>query len=360
MSNMLFSQILLAQEMVMEGGLLIAFYSMIALLALACVLLWTRAIGRVAAGEEILDMTPGKSPIGFLDVCVAFGVWFSCQILAGFMLVAVYGTEAMASGDVEKFTSMMLYSSMSQLVATGLIAAYLLIRYKLPSVIGWRSDRLWPDLKIGLMGYLMIIPIVMLIAFLASLWVPYEHPTMKLLASDPRIGTIGVCWFMAVLVAPISEEFFFRGVLQNWLQRFNANMFRSNQIVMGGWYGGPEGETILEEDSIGDSQSDSNLPAVASDNPYRSPAMMQPASVESNGGDPNQNAIIPIVLTSLIFGFLHFGQGAAPIPLFVLSLGLGFLYQRTRSLVPCFIVHFLLNGYSMFWFTVSIYFGEAP
>lgn len=360
MSSTLFSQILLAQEMVMEGGLLVAFYAMIALLTLACVLLWIRAIRRVAVGEEILGMTPGKSPIGFLDLFVAFGVWFCCQILAGLMLAAVYGTEAVAAVNVESFTATMLYSSVSQLVATALIAAYLLIRYKLPSVIGWRSDRLWPDLKVGLAGYLMIIPIVMLIAFLASLWVPYEHPTMKLLASDPRIGTISVCWFMAVLVAPISEEFFFRGVLQNLLQRFNANMFRSNQIVVGGWYGEPEGEAALKEDSVEDGQLGTHLSAVSSDNPYRAPGVPQPPSVLLDGSDPNQNAIMPIVLTSLIFGFLHFGQGAAPIPLFVLSLGLGFLYQRTRSLLPCFIVHFLLNGYSMFWFTVSIYFGETP
>ena len=52
----------------------------------------------------------------------------------------------------------------------------------------------------------------------------------------------------------------------------------------------------------------------------------------------------PILVSSLVFALLHLGQGGAPIPLFFLAVGLGFLYQRTGRLTPCIVVHMLLNG----------------
>ena len=44
---------------------------------------------------------------------------------------------------------------------------------------------------------------------------------------------------------------------------------------------------------------------------------------------------------------MHLGQGAAPIPLFILAVGLGLLYQRTGRIVPCIIVHMLLNAMTL-------------
>ena len=34
-------------------------------------------------------------------------------------------------------------------------------------------------------------------------------------------------------------------------------------------------------------------------------------------------------------------------PLFLLSLGLGYIYQRTGRILPCIIVHALVNGSSL-------------
>ena len=42
---------------------------------------------------------------------------------------------------------------------------------------------------------------------------------------------------------------------------------------------------------------------------------------------------VAIVLTSLIFAALHAAQWPAPIPLFLLAVGLGVVYQRTGSLL---------------------------
>ena len=68
----------------------------------------------------------------------------------------------------------------------------------------------------------------------------------------------------------------------------------------------------------------------------------------------------PIFVSSLCFALVHWGQGLAPIPLFILALGLGYLFRQTGSLIACITVHFLLNFYSMFVFTAMILLGETP
>ena len=101
------------------------------------------------------------------------------------------------------------------------------------------------------------------------------------------------------------------------------------------------------------------------ESPFASPAA---SSLDQPPGDPVDNpnnvpmrpvlpllGVVPICISSLVFALLHVGQGAAPIPLFVLALGLGYLYQRTGQLLPCIIVHMLLNGTSMAILWLAIY-----
>ena len=49
----------------------------------------------------------------------------------------------------------------------------------------------------------------------------------------------------------------------------------------------------------------------------------------------------------MLFALAHLGQGANPISLFFLAIGLGYLYQRTHRIVPCIMVHMLFNAFSM-------------
>src|SRR5690606_35129689 len=90
------------------------------------------------------------------------------------------------------------------------------------------------------------------------------------------------------------------------------------------------------------------------EDPYASPREVQstagpplnqssPREIERDldtRSDWTPTAVWPIVITSLVFAVMHWGQGLAPIPLFFLSLGLGYLYRQTGSLVPSIVVHF--------------------
>ena len=53
---------------------------------------------------------------------------------------------------------------------------------------------------------------------------------------------------------------------------------------------------------------------------------------------------MPILVSSFVFSIMHYGQGAAPIPLFFLAMGLGLVYQRTGRIWIVIVVHMILNG----------------
>ena len=52
------------------------------------------------------------------------------------------------------------------------------------------------------------------------------------------------------------------------------------------------------------------------------------------------------MLTSAFFALAHYDQMPAPIPIFVLALVLGWLYEVTGSLVASAVLHTLFNGFN--------------
>jgi hypothetical protein len=85
---------------------------------------------------------------------------------------------------------------------------------------------------------------------------------------------------MAVVAAPVAEEFFFRRLPQGWLEK------------------------IL----------------------------------------PQADGTWAIGISAAAFALAHQGQGLAYVPLFPLGIVLGFLAHRTGSIVPCILLHALFNA----------------
>ncbi|MEL7498132.1 MAG: CPBP family intramembrane glutamic endopeptidase [Planctomycetota bacterium] len=352
---MLLSQLLLAQQLDLGDGLAIAFYVVLSAIAISCVVAWSLFIRR---GKNLADSTTAAvSAIGFIDLSIGFVFWIGSQMLAGMVFVAIKGPGAEIDfASVDDLIQLMLYSSGSQLLVTLALVALFQFRYQTPAAkrvpgFDWTSS-IWS----GMIGFILIVPIILMIQWLLSLIVPYEHPTLKAMTEQASTFTIGVCWFAAVFVAPITEEYFFRGMLQNWLQRINPQSVTTNEILFGGY-----SEPVSDE-----SATQTQLPKLLNEdgvnNPYRAPSFNKTIETVPNGDSTGRNAqppIWPIFVTSLLFALAHIGQGLAPVALFFFSVGLGLLYRRTNSLIPCIVTHMLLNGYSMFWFTLSIAFGEA-
>lgn len=69
---------------------------------------------------------------------------------------------------------------------------------------------------------LVVFPLLMLAAALNAV-VQYEHPIVDFLDRNRGLAAAGVVVLSAVVVAPLTEEFFFRRVLQGWLERHFAD-----------------------------------------------------------------------------------------------------------------------------------------
>lgn len=122
-----------------------------------------------------------------------------------------------------------------------------------------------------------------------------SHPTIEALhdPTQPLIMTAAL-WVGAVVLAPVSEELFFRGLLQTFLIR----------VVRHRW--------------------------------------------------------IAILLTSIAFGAVHFFQPHAVLALAVLSVLIGFAYERTGSLVAPILIHALFNLKTMVWDALGAYPALTP
>lgn len=147
-------------------------------------------------------------------------------------------------------------------------------------IAGWR----WPDdlrLAVGALA-LVVAPLLGLAAVLDRI-VPYEHPVVTFLREHRDPVAVALVIIAAVVAAPIGEEFFFRRVLQGWLER--------------------------------------RLP-------------------EAGGA-------AAIGLQAAAFAAAHLGHGLAAGPLFLFGIVLGVIAHATGSLAPCVILHALFNAVSV-------------
>ena len=94
------------------------------------------------------------------------------------------------------------------------------------SLIDWRRY-----LKIGIIGFAVIVPpVVLLQGMLNAIWMESQHPIIVAYRASGDSRLLLWCTVAAVSVAPFVEEFFFRGVLQGWLERVIAKRSESKAI----------------------------------------------------------------------------------------------------------------------------------
>jgi membrane protease YdiL (CAAX protease family) len=118
---------------------------------------------------------------------------------------------------------------------------------------------------------------------LAPEFTPPAHPTLVRLDAGQPIGIVVWLWLSAAVVAPVAEEVFFRGLVQN------------------------------------------------------------------AAADILRNRWSAILLTSVAFGLVHFPQPHAIVPLVVLGVILGYVYERTAALWAPVLVHVAFNLKTLIW-----------
>lgn len=367
------------------------------------IVLWSSAIPKLLRGGRLLALEPRRPvPWGLVDLLLIFLLVVFLLQGAQFLVIRVFDIPAgtklpdMAAGDL---ALMLLAGSLSLLAGSGIALLLVMLRASATwSDIGFRADALLADVRIGAGAFVMLAPPVYLLQMGLTRFWPSEHPVQTLLMKNQDVGMLLTTLLTAVVVAPLSEEIFFRTLLQGWLEnaslllrkvlrRFTSppwedpaedDLDRDFRALM---IGDPTGQSLHPveaaaakplDQSLDDREQPSNAsaaPEAPTDNanPYASPRAdsMEPLGGEEaapKNASPEAGvrpARWPMFVSAAVFALLHWGHGPDPIPLFFLAVGMGYVYYRTHRLLPCIVLHFLVNSTSMAALWIYLLQGET-
>lgn len=317
-----------------------------ALVLLISISVWYGILQCLWERRPILEMQP--APVarwGLLDI---FGGTLGFIVLARILVSPYLPDQATSMADLtpeQRIGAMWGQVTAQSLVCVG-IFFLILMRGGLTLVIGESLAAFRKDVLIGIATFCTLcVPVIIIQVFIAQ-FVEYKHELITMLIESPTPAIIIPVVVSAVLVAPITEEFAFRLLLQGWLEEVVGGRYRSLREVLIGRTGTP-----------GQIQHDSQSEERFSAETETATESSEPA--EEAYPDRPTLMVFPIFASAIIFALLHFDQGGAPIPLFFLALGLGYVYQKRRTITPSLVVHMMLNGQSMLLLIVQIFFGDS-
>ena len=344
--------------------------------------LWLRAFGRLQAGQRILPHEPRRlAPWGLVDVLGTVVLLVVLQTVALGCLprdqrpAAGLALEAM---QPNQRVGVLLASVVAELAAAAISLAAVKLRSRASWLdMGFDVRKMAADVRLGGAAFLMLAPPVYLIQMTLVYWFPSQHPLIVAIKKDPDPLFLMLSGFTAVIVAPLAEEYFFRVLLQGWCERIAAAGADLLSLFLGGvaspgsppTVATPESPTassephsrpensslapVLREEGRGEEPGctcQGNLSTDPQEPPVE-PASPEPIVVAELVVPPS---FWPIGLSAGLFAAMHASHGPDPIPLLLLALGLGYLYQRTHRILPCLVVHFLLNSCSLVMLLVEV------
>lgn len=199
-----------------------------------------------------------------------------------------------------------------QLVAMGFVVVLIRLRTAChPSFLGWRSKSIGEDVLYGVWILFLLLPVLFGLSYAVNVLsgVQYEHPVIDTMQTYPWL--FGLVAWMAVIVAPITEEFFFRTMLIGWMESIHFG--DRPRSIWNGWY--PVTKAVELEDES---------PA----NAYQPPWW-------------------PSIVSGALFGLAHLSYGMSWVPLVLFGIALGRIYQWRQSLVTCIAIHMVFNGLNL-------------
>lgn len=214
------------------------------------------------------------------------------------LLQLAAGAMVGAGGDVPADTPRQLLSGTLVKLAGGLVCVLLAHYTFTGGAAGFIAGQRRPgrDVALGLLAFVAVFPLCWGLNLLSEWgirmwdpqWQPPEHEVLlELQRPDLPPWTPLTLWAGAVLVAPFSEEAFFRGIFQTGLGRI----------------------------------------------------------IHPRGA---------VVLVAAAFGLAHANQPQVILPLFMLGLALGWVYERCGSLIAPMALHLVFNLKTMVYFTISM------
>jgi membrane protease YdiL (CAAX protease family) len=203
------------------------------------------------------------------------------------------------------------------------------------------ADEFVRDVRIGVVAWLAVLAPVIGIQFLIMMLLAEpekieRNPLIEIVSRERHLGVMLLATVLAVIVAPLCEEFSFRSLLQGWLEKWEDQQlgWRQPQNTVSPTPSAPPEEQALASEVAKNE-------AVAS--PLVSVDPLLPINPPNVGVAGLPYGLLPILVSSLLFGIAHFGYGFDPVPLFVYGLIPGYVYQRTHRIIPCIVTHGLFN-----------------
>lgn len=287
---------------------------------------WFWAISRLASGRGLLPPAPirvvpwrGKHVLGMLLL------YIGVQMVVPIALFRLAGVTSVRGAD-GKIDPGLQNLAMIAINAAFLVAGpYLLAQWSGagPSDFGLERGKVGVDALRGLVAWPLLAPIVFGINILAvKVWPQERHPLQDWVAAEPSPMNWALAGLSAVVLAPLVEEFLFRGVLLGWLGRWASGLHRPKPTP-----------SPMADPEFG--------PVAGSQEVWFEPDP-EPAPLVGRGW----RFLAANVVVSALFAAMHGPVWPSPVPLFFLSLGLGVLYQRTGGLVAPVALHALFNGLS--------------
>lgn len=338
----------------------------VTLLSAVSLAVWGALWWRRVPGAAWVPYEPRRPvPWGLVDLALVVALFLAANA-AGFALQTAAGGPASRGAVVLNERVVWAQAALS-LAVMAASAVALAVRYRVTGrELGVVAARLGHDVRLGAVAFLALAPPTYLLQTLLVRGFESKHPLVELLRQQPRPSLIAATFTAAVLVAPLAEEYLFRGLLQGWLERYAAARGVGWNLI----WGGPARPTEAQESQA--------LQVARPDGDARSTDARRPAAGESEGavaidgrdagrgcaadgaplpaspGGPNAPAYWPTAASAFVFALLHINHGPDWIPLFFFALGLGYLYRQTHRLVPAIVVHLLLNGCSMLMLLLEI------
>ncbi|WP_425617716.1 lysostaphin resistance A-like protein [Anatilimnocola sp. NA78] len=362
------------------GSLVLTFFA-------GSIVMWTWLALRLSRGQTIVEFQPRRLvPWGLADLFLAFAI----LVLSSFFASAIFTIArpaqppVVASSPVErgdakqteeqttakprridalkKLTlpeARQLVSLDSAIKAITAVLTFALITFRLrPTLDDWGlSLRHWrADWQIGTGAFLAAFLPMMLLQFVLVNVVgwKYEHELIEL-AKSKDIPFFALAILSAVVMAPLFEEFVFRGLLQGWLDKIFSRQATDKSILLG--------SRAESSPVIAASSTEGEVVFIADEhaNPYAAPVAYEAAVLAGNttAEATNRTSWLSIAISASVFSLLHYSQGPAWIPLLIFGAALGYVYQRTHRLWPGIIAHFLLNGQTMVGLLIQTFFGPV-
>jgi membrane protease YdiL (CAAX protease family) len=230
---------------------------------------------------------------------------------------------------------------------------------------GWSTRRLAYDVLLGLSVFVLTAPMLWILMKVSTdiTKVNYNHPLMQAIQQEPT-NILAAVW-VAVIAAPIFEEFGFRVLLQGYLQSLaDKSSLPKLKIALIG-RGRLESAHLSENIDQNESTvqvNHGNLPGsnsyvVEQDESFRTDVSMQESAIQDSG---STSKAWPVLVSGLLFGLAHFEYGVSWIPLVFFGFVLGWLYQKTNRIWPSLVAHMFCNFIGVAGITVQALYGAPP